>query len=219
MNLNYLKAHLKCHKIGDFQCLYCPFSETNLERMNNHMADRHPDRLMFVGARYYRHDYTLEQVAKRQMTNWEFPFQRNMLTIVLYFLSLPQWELSTSTIILNLADAIDTNTDTATIRFRPCELPADKLNAVNSLSLPVFNNTLRLDKIDRCQDTKSPLSRQMRECIRNYTPVSLHQFITLDDFKQKYENVSRGADYRRYGANRIPFIGEVKNEPLSFEEY
>lgn len=60
-----VKKHLSTHGLGDFKCLYCSFETHSLLRIRTHLADAHPNKLMFVLIRKYSLDLDMNAMNVR----------------------------------------------------------------------------------------------------------------------------------------------------------
>lgn len=63
INFANVRSHLPSHRIGEYQCLYCPFGSCTLDGIRNHMADSHSARLMFACVRKCRKDKDVKNVS------------------------------------------------------------------------------------------------------------------------------------------------------------
>lgn len=165
-----------------------------MDRMTSHMADRHPDKLMFVMARYYRLDYNWQKVCGilYLMCFSLFILHTKRLILHTKMCSIHfQISKNDSTILLNLVERIDTST----VRFRQCELMKEALNEAEIV--PFMADWADLDQFGRCLDSKKRMPHKVTEMLDEYTlRNSIQNLITLNDFKEKYLHANRDNDYR-----------------------
>lgn len=61
---NIAYKHLIMHGLSDFHCLYCPAGFKFVEKLRNHMSNKHPSKLHYVAARKLRKNLRENEVRK-----------------------------------------------------------------------------------------------------------------------------------------------------------
>lgn len=178
------------HNIADYHCLYCQFNAMKIDKMRQHIAERHPQKLMFASARFHHADYSPHRVGfMRSFFTWKCPINYDLN----FYL---QPSKIHPTIILNLADAVD-ETD---VRVRKLQSASKTLDSMDiSVEANLAEQFAALTQIHRNWDSNLPMSTKTQANLRDYTiRTSYNEFVTFDDFQQKYLNVAFDEVYRRW---------------------
>lgn len=177
-----MKAHLSCHNLSEYHCFHCIFSGNKLDRFKQHMADMHPEKMMFVGARFYQTDARPIEVSLLLS-------QKNNRSVKLTTsFTLFQYSKKSSIIILNLAQPIDV----PTVRIRECEMNDKMLDSMDPLVLTysgVAGTSATMNPMNRNLDTRQAMSNHAKVILKEYTMrCSVSPFTTYDDFMTQYLN-------------------------------
>uniref|UniRef100_A0A1B0CSA8 C2H2-type domain-containing protein n=1 Tax=Lutzomyia longipalpis TaxID=7200 RepID=A0A1B0CSA8_LUTLO len=151
---DYMKKHMFCHLIGNFECIYCEFATNNRNSLAQHMCDKHPNRPLL----YYNREEPQEQVDKFKLSTFDDFCQFRVTTEFIARESLPKTSNKAPVCIpvvkhtSSVAPTLPTPSTSSTVAANQESMPLVILNVVslNEKSQPKTPPTSSLAIKDVC---------------------------------------------------------------------